>query len=328
MTNDKCEMTNDKCLGYTLLELLTVLTIVGIMVTGTVIAWQRVFGRVTEDIPVAAALRDMKAIQDAIVKGFYPDIQTLPYDEKNPEYANRYLCLNPEHPKEREEMAAFLESQGKLNLIEWNKYYAKGWRGPYIECDSTCNATELDPVSHPPDAEGNPVYLPVIATPWADECEKMALEEIAKGDPNELAAEYRRGKYYQLFTVGCIVCKGQDCLSGNNGDNDMEEYFSNYGSICKADCKDSCLKKCQAMCEKQCKQELGIYWEECMPICVPGCNDECFNDCYFNCINEFANSGLGKNLKIIDPYDPDYVNIGDDIVMFVFVEGLRSPLEK
>ena len=51
------------CRGYTLLELLTVLAIIGFMVTGAAISWQHVFGRYNEDVPVAAAIKDMTAIQ-------------------------------------------------------------------------------------------------------------------------------------------------------------------------------------------------------------------------------------------------------------------------
>ena len=341
MSNGKCEMINDKCKGYTLLELLTVLLIIGIMVTATAIAFYGDSGKNLECLPVISAMDQMKAIQDAIVKGFYPDIGWIPCAGEDPLFTTPYLCV-----------------EEKIDAVEgWNKYYSSGWRGPYIKAYTNLNATYFDPVSYPVDPDGNPVLLPAIATSWAEDCEKMARDVEAEGEdaasyegycreqdltPEECAMEYRKGKYYQIlkpakkcieweqdrYGYSCkkeawiipkdsayIVCRGLDCLPGYK----KEDY-----SACESSCEATCQEKLQNACQSYCEQY--PYWPGCIQDC---CKDdyenvynECLDGCYFECRGDI------KNLKITDTHNPDYIDIGDDIVMFVFREGLRSPLEK
>ncbi len=60
----------------------------------------------------------------------------------------------------------------------------------------------------------------------------------------------------------------------------------------------------------------------CLAGCIALCIDNCFDNCYSQC-----QTGQSK-LVITDPDDPDYMDIGDDIVMFVFSGDIRSPLDK
>jgi prepilin-type N-terminal cleavage/methylation domain-containing protein len=379
------------CHAFTLIEILTVLVIIGIMVTGTAIAWQRVLGRVVEDVPVAAALGDMKAIKDAIVAGLYPDlgkcipcgadpVLTTPYlclagcsEEEIVETEYKYLycdrfgtceefeCvgyeeLSPEckewirlltgsdHNKECGDSPKGL-LKGKLisKGVIWNKYRAKGCRGPYMEPNATLDATYFDPVSYPPDAQGNDIYLDAIATPWANECEKMAIK-VENQDP-ELAKEYRKGKYYQVLKPqqtrcidrdrrgncvmygweisdnACIVCRGADCLPGPY--NDVEQYLA-----CEFSCQRDCQRDCQPTCRRKCADPdlPPAHRPACMSTCLAGCIALCIDNCFDNCYSQ-CQTGQSK-LVITDPDDPDYMDIGDDIVMFVFSGDIRSPLDK
>ena len=307
-------MINDKCSGYTLLELLTVLVIIGIMVTGTAIAWYGGSGRNLDCLPVMRALDEMNAIQDAIVKGVYPDLEYIPC-RKDSLFTTSYLC--------------FEYDQVEIDGVKaWNKYYSKGWRGPYIEPNATVDATYFDPESYPCDAEGNPVSLPVIATPWADKCEKDAIEAEEGGDDVE-AEKLRRGKYYQILKpiwtrdrweiykdAASIVCRGEDCLPGL-----AEELLNKCTESCAENCdvEGTCKPKCDAICTENMGSARAMCLEQCNARCYKEVSYECIAPCYSKCVSA---------LKIADPDDDEYIDIGDDIVMFVFSGGLRSPLDE
>jgi len=363
MINDKCSMTNDKCSGFTLLELLVVLIIIGFLVT----AIGRTFRKVDKDAQYVAALSDMKAIADAIVKGIYPDLGYIPCTGEDPVSAITCLCLdlkrcmeeiqeytyqntNPysgeicqcieyqDLTPECRELLFLLAGQrsndkecGENGILKskfikniWNKYYSKGYRGPYIECNAT--------YYYNPEASEEGYYLPAIATPWADKCEKMAREAEKNGD-DDLAKEYRKGKYYQILqpikscttwsvrggnyqcasygyvipkNMACIVCNGPDCLP-----SDMQAYLQDCANHCPdLDCEEFCRQECDIECgsivDYSRKQKC---YEKCLPERYKKCinNDPCFSEC-------------ASKLK-----DQD---IGDDIVMFVFSGVVRSPLEK
>ena len=232
MINDKCKMINDKCRGFTLLELLVVLTF--ITAFGFLVATR--FGTITEGAGVACALTEMGSIKETIKEGFYPDLGLIPEDtgadglpgteDDRPEYSTRYLCLrndgkdNPQYT----DMKAFLESKGiKENMLEWDKYSRRGWRGPYMEQDVSAS---FDPDG--PDGPRKERYIPLIATPWADSCEKNAQKEEDLGN-NDLAEKYRKGKYYLIVggqekKEARIVCFGANCLDDGSycKDHDQE----------------------------------------------------------------------------------------------------------
>ncbi|MCK4824363.1 prepilin-type N-terminal cleavage/methylation domain-containing protein [bacterium] len=355
------------CTGFTLLELLIVLIIIGFLVTAT----GRTFRKVDKDGPITAALTDMKAIADAIVKGIYPDMGRIPCVGEDPVLTTACLCLGCSEedqgeigqaadPINLDELSLvslecreliFLLTGEKENIEKtkfikktWNKYYSKGWRGPYIEANAMIDATYFDPDLYPPDVEDNHVNLPAITTPWADKCEKMAKEAEKNGD-DDLAKQYRKGKYYQILKpvkpvetvnkweipkdTACIVCRGPDCLPGDNGNNDVQDYLS-----CEFSCQERCagrVEECKEGCTVEYCQGLypglssGHYMiKKCIMECEMECEDldKCVNDCVSEC-----EKGI-KNLAITNPDNDDYIDIGDDMIMFVFSGGVRSPLEK
>ncbi|MBW2020521.1 MAG: prepilin-type N-terminal cleavage/methylation domain-containing protein [Deltaproteobacteria bacterium] len=121
-------MTNK---GFTLAEIIVVLFIVGFLIGSVAL----VVGRTQERGAVITTLSEMNNIKKTIRERFYPDLGLIPEDAADPEYATRYLCLkndgagNPEY----QEMRNFL---GSDNLMVWDKYVRKGWRGPYMEPDT------------------------------------------------------------------------------------------------------------------------------------------------------------------------------------------------
>ena len=355
-------MINDSCSGFTLLELLIVLIIIGFLVTAT----GRAFRKVDKDVQITAALTDMKAIADAIVKGIYPDVGRIPCIGEDPVSAVTYLCLNLKgcmgeiHGYTYEntyqgkaykcieyqqlspkciQLLFLLAGQrssdkecGQNGILKskltWNKYYAKGYRGPYIEPNATYYYNSGGEGSE----EG--YYLPAIATPWADKCEKMA-KEAEKNMDDDLAKQYREGKYYQILqpkrscarwdvspncdyqctsyryeipkNVACIVCNGPDCLSSSP----MQAYPKN--------CVEACVsyeEKCGKLCDIECGSiEKDANKRQCYERCLPKVYKECIN-------NDACFSECASKLK-----DPN-IDIGDDIVMFVFSGGVRVPLER
>ena len=120
-------------------------------------------------------------------------------------------------------MLKFLTSQtgGEATakaMLTWNRYKQKGWRGPYMEQDIRVKLDPDDAYAH---------YLPLIATSWADKCEKLAKQAEEAGDDEE-AEKFRRGKYYLIVrdkrneknnygkapgfdNTARIVCFGADC---------------------------------------------------------------------------------------------------------------------
>jgi len=373
--------------GFTLLELLVVLIIIGFLVT----AIGRTFRKVDKDVQYVAALSDMKAISDAIVKGIYPDLGCIPCTGEDPVSAITSLCLDLKRCMEEiqeytyqntywgeiyqcieyqdltpecRELLFLLAGQpsndrkcGKNGILKskfteniWNKYYSKGWRGPYIECNAT--------YYYNPEASEEGYYLPAIATSWADKCEKMARKAEKNGD-DDLAKEYRKGKYYQILKplqtrciewgwidhdwacieygweipkdTACIVCRGPDCLPGDNGNNDVQDYLScEFSCQEKEECKgpyEKCLEGCPEECQNSYPGLPSWHWK--IKKCIENCEGDCekvYKECVTDCISE-CEKGF-KNLAITNPNNDDYMDIGDDIVMSVFSGIVRSPLEK
>ena len=226
-------MINDKCPGFTILEILVVMALI---MTFIAMAAAR-FGSVSEHAGVMTALEEMNNIKNAITDMFYPDLGKIPQDpDDRPWYATRYLCLrddrdtedkeknvdpDPETDPECTEMLIFLKSQtmggsesvAKGRLV-WDRYRQKGWRGPYMEHDAR---DQLAPIGRKP-MDGT--YFPLVATPWSDKCEKLAQQAEEAGDDKD-AEKFRRGKYYLIVggqdkNEARIICFGVDCADSGS----------------------------------------------------------------------------------------------------------------
>jgi type II secretory pathway pseudopilin PulG len=228
--------------GFTILELVVVL--VCICFFAMMIASR--LGTISEGAGVTTAHEEMNNIKKAINDMFYPDLGVIPEDagedgklasdacptcskDDRPWYATRYLCLqndgkgNPQY----EDMLAFLTSyignkDMARGMLAWDRYKQKGWRGPYMEQDAMAR---LGPAGE--------YYFPFVATPWAEKCEKLALEAEESGDDQE-AETLRRGKYYLIVVdrdednnfnpiknTARVVCFGADC-------EDDGSYYKDY----------------------------------------------------------------------------------------------------
>jgi prepilin-type N-terminal cleavage/methylation domain-containing protein len=211
--------------GFTILELLVVLAIIGFFA----IALSSRLAGVSEQAGVTTALEEMNNIKSAIVDLFYPDLGFIPEDpgpngklvsaanvtagdDDRPWFATRYLCLrddrdrtsgtpDPSKAHQSYAMWSYLRSQidrknpasgsaksTALAKLTWDRYRQKGWRGPYMEQDAMAMLGASEPTA-----------MPLIATPWADKCEKLALQAEEAGEESE-AEQFRRGKYYLIVT--------------------------------------------------------------------------------------------------------------------------------
>ena len=143
--------------GFTLLEMLVVIMIMGFLVAMVAGGFSRLKG----DAAITTTLSEMKSIKEAIRDRFYPDLGLIPYNIDNPEWATRYLCLKNDGTgnSEYEEIRGFIGD----DLMTWDRYVRKGWRGPYMEREATArddNGTPLNPADDK--------WYPVLADAWFD----------------------------------------------------------------------------------------------------------------------------------------------------------------
>ena len=142
--------------GFTLLELLVVIAIIGFLVT---VAFLRIGGKLIGEAKIKTTLNEMKNIKEAIREGFYLDLGFIPEDNATPQYATRYLCFvndgtgnitggNCTGSSDCIKMCEFLKSKigndtKVRELLHWNRWTEKGWRGPYMEPEVVDNNTSL-----------------------------------------------------------------------------------------------------------------------------------------------------------------------------------------
>lgn len=206
----------------------------------------------------------------------------------------------------------------------------RGWTGPYLACNSRINATTLnrtdsdrypdiyysDPrLSTAAEAATEDVYFPVITTPWADDLEAEARQAETDRDP-DLAKELRKGRYYQMLVYSSLKYYYRVSEGG----------CENGCLIVDADCPAVQVPETAVIISRGADGLPGTaedastigaedYWMNCAEMSPIGPTEEqrkCF-----------------RRLAITDPEDPDYVNIGDDMVLFIFGDGpVRSSLEK
>lgn len=191
------------CAGYSILELVTVIVILAMLTTLV----STVTGNSDKDLEIAAALKDMKAIQTALVDGVVPDLGFIPCGISGADTDERrsieslfipaYLFMERGTLQEKmglDEDDCYLDGY----VDEYGRYESKGWQGPYMKtARAMIDATYFAPENFPETASGSHVYMNTIPTPWADTCEELALDAETDGD-SDLAEDYRRGKYYQI----------------------------------------------------------------------------------------------------------------------------------
>ena len=184
-----------------------------------------------EDVKIAAALKDMSDIQTAITHGLHPDLGNIPcnadYSDKSIEalFVPAYLFLEREEIKDIVETTEkCVKGEYKEYIDPWNKYQSSGLGGPYMKYPpGVLDATYFDEVNFPKDSEGRHAYMGALLTPWADKCEQMASDAEQEGEL-ELAMEYRKGKYYQIYSPqkivipGCVRCLIKESHNQNNPD--------------------------------------------------------------------------------------------------------------
>ncbi|MBE9571355.1 MAG: type II secretion system protein [Proteobacteria bacterium] len=345
-------MINDKCPGYTLLEILTVLVIIGIMVTVTTIALYGDRGRNLECLPVMSALNDMKAIQDAIVKGFYPDVGRVPRGGKDPIFTTALslpaMCSKKEINDATYEVLIDhgMTKGGKLcrstftcfdvgqlstyckvflyaltgktdyyhneechqqnrNGILLSKQICRLTSRKYCKCGATINYGNTNDVI----SGWNRYYEKGFRGPYIETGTSVnatyfepELFPPQDGEPVLLPA-------ISIPSVWADELEKKAIEAEKSGDEDLAKQCrrNKYYQILNP--KDENDKLASLLCagEDGISQTQSA-WEECLD-----------SDSYGECL---------EKLKITDPDDSDYMDIGDDIVMFVFSGDVRSPLEK
>jgi prepilin-type N-terminal cleavage/methylation domain-containing protein len=226
-------MTNAKQSGFTLIEVVVVMTII----SSLAFLVYSLLSATTKKAAVVCALNEMSEVKKVIRGHFYLDLGLIPEDlgpdgllnsgDENPQYAVRYLCIqndgvgNPQY----KDMENFLKvHSASTDFLKWDRYNRRGWRGPYMESDGSYNAMGY-----------GTQYFPLIATPWVDVCEEMAVEEEAVGYSDK-AEVYRKGKYYhiivehqgkkQLKHTAKIICFGANCLDDGSYFNEKKGRFT------------------------------------------------------------------------------------------------------
>jgi hypothetical protein len=121
-------------------------------------------------------------------------------------------------------------------------------------------------------------------------------------------------------------------------------YESNRRDRCSPDvtgCDEICYDKCtKEFCNKikrECIDDCGSVDPEEKQACINECNTKfsiCLDECMGYCVLECTSKCLSKidalfaaRMANKDRTDPDFFDTGDDILLFVFDGGLRSPLD-
>jgi hypothetical protein len=101
----------------------------------------------------------------------------------------------------------------------------------------------------------------------------------------------------------------------------QKAYFEAVDLNCSLEasgCLDICHPPCLDICSAHSGNDHILCMEGCAPVCIPACISKC---------REAVDNRFYSLLSNTDETDPEYIDIGDDIMMFVFEGGLRSPLE-
>jgi len=334
------------------MELLAVIVILSLLVT---IA-SKSAERLDEDVKVAAALKDMKAIQTALVERVLPDLGYIPCGvdaAATPARRTLEALFVPAYPfLERsgiQQMLGALDCLRQDYISDYDPYQSTGWRGPYMSgSNGTIDATDFDPAGFPATAGGAHVHLDAMLTPWAGECETLAVGAEDAGDP-DLAREYRKGKYYQVLypqiTVTApvmspfvregavtawtrptceiprdgsyIVCRGPDCLPPKTTGADLDGILA-----CTAKIREQALS--QEACGKITSAGVAAIGSLSG---LKACVKQAFTEQFAGCFKDKDPVPLDKRLGFKDPGHPYHIDIGDDLVMSLSGEVVRSPLD-
>jgi hypothetical protein len=334
--------------GLTVMELLVCIVLLSLLVTLASTSARRLDG----DVRYAAALKDMKAIQTALVEQVHPDLGYIPCgidatsSDQRRELETLFVPLYPY--MERSEIQVMLGALDCLDdgyISEYDRIQSAGWRGPYMNASNgTVDATYFDPISFPA-KDGSHVYLDALLTPWAQECEAKA-EEAEEASNFDLAKEYRKGKYYQIFlpqltytypedwinqqyvaswvTPTCeiprkgsyIVSRGADCLPPDAPEGDLAAILT-----CIAHIKENALS------DKNCGKISSGYAQAGSMANLRKCVKDQLEDQFHLCFNDEEAVPLEKRLSITNPQSPFYIDIGDDLVVSLAGKVVRSPLD-
>ncbi len=387
--------------GFTLVEIVVVLAIIGLLVTLTAALTRDKL----DEGKVIAAMSQMNSIKKAVADGFYRDFGYVPEEvhrgawvdsrvgpngeadtlrNQNPEYATRFLCL--ERDCTNEEIADLFEDWGMANITpefqeqqkkwggdngrlgcafmtkalnemrdrSWPEDFVyplrymlmpdpstggRGWPGPYLTCNSWINATALhgtDRDQYPAIFYSDPslfslsgavkkdVFFPVIATPWADDLEAAARKAEADKNP-DLARELRKGRYYQILVYSSLRSWYSNIAGADTFlfDSDGQAFFY----------EDTMAPGAQV-------PETAVIISR-GPDGLPGTAGDASTigaeNYWMQCANK-SKTGLTVDQRecfwcLANPKDDKCkkynVNIGDDMVLFIFGDGpIRSPLDK
>jgi hypothetical protein len=313
-------------------------------------------GKFDEDVKIAAAMKDMRSIQRALMERLYPDLGFIPCgidasssDDRRalePQFVPTYLFM------ERSELQKALKDPDCLKegyVSDYDKYRSVGWRGPYMRKPSgMIDATYFDPDGFRV-TNGNHVHLDALLTPWAQECEGMA-EEAEKEGNADLALEYRKGKYYQIFypqitltspvwganhlegyivgwtSPACeipkdnayIVSRGPDCLPPKARGPDLTAILKCISQI-----------KEKALSEEACGKITGASIAQAGSVAgMRACVKERFEHQFPECFEDRDAVPLERRLSIKNPGHPYYIDLGDDLLMSLSGKVVRSPLDR
>ncbi len=331
--------------GFTVLEVLISVTLITLLATLVVTS----MGKFDDDVKIAVALKDMKTLKTTLAQRVYPDMGKIPCgpregaDDKRKRmeslFVPAYLFMEIEMIRDMYKNDNGDDSNNPYKdhvipdyITQWAVYKSSGWRGPYLRGPTgAIDATYFAPEDFPKIAGSN-VFLDAMLTPWADYCEEKAAAAEARGN-QEMARLYRQGKYYHIVGPGklyhggkyvippstaVIVSRGSDCLPGARAvldsivDPCIESCSSrwNVDSYCKEMCTGAKIPR-NFVAFKECTEDI-------CPLKLAQKSNECLREC--------SSAGF-KALQVTDPDSPGYVDIGDDIIMSVFGNLRRSPME-
>ena len=333
--------------GFTLLEVLTVLAVIGFMVTVVSVFANRNFG----DYRLQQAINDMNRIKTAILDGFYPDTGLIPQSvgkldgaEDHPEFATKYLCLKNDCNHEDIENATYIKEWWPCGSDQF-PHSGAICRYRYVKCDELCpGSCEFKKLCH---------WFRFMTNPgWDDYPEDGLIRRVLlysppvkqvwngpylEGNATVEDVENEAGGYIPVIATpwasdieraaGDAEDEGDNSLAERYGKGKYYHIHVKVESPGRLPCWPEIVVNMLGSFPEP-RRRSGILQDKTTARIICYGENGLDDGSYCKEYDKDGSCKEGRETSIEELKDPDF-DIGDDLVMFIFGDGFtRVPLER